>query len=83
MPRARSSGALSIWSYAFELAAELLGADLRQRRRQRRLAVVDVTDRPHVHVRFRPIEFLLRHGCLRWCGPSRPVDEYVEPVSVP
>ena len=32
------------------------------RRRQRRLAVVDVADRPHVHVRLRTIEFLLGHG---------------------
>jgi hypothetical protein len=24
--------------------------------------VVNVPNRPHVHVRFRPIEFFLRHG---------------------
>ena len=43
---------------------------LRDRRRQRRLAVVHVPDRPHVHVRLRPLELALGHvedsfGC---CG---------------
>ena len=35
--------------------------DLCDRRRQRRLAVIDVPDRPHIHVRLRAIKFLLRH----------------------
>ena len=39
----------------------LLRLPLRDRRRQRRLAVVHVTDRPHVHVRLRPLELLLGH----------------------
>src|SRR5690606_25583975 len=34
---------------------------LRDRRRQRRLAVVNVADRPHVHVRFRPFKLCLCH----------------------
>jgi hypothetical protein len=34
---------------------------LRDRRRQRRLAVVDVTDRPDVHMRLVPLELRLRH----------------------
>ena len=34
---------------------------LRDRRRQRRLAVIDVPDRPHVHMRLRTIKFFLRH----------------------
>src|SRR5207247_122865 len=33
----------------------------RDRRRQRRLPVIHVPDRPHVHVRLRPLEFLLGH----------------------
>ena len=37
---------------------------LRDRRRQRRLAVIDVSDRPHVHVRLRTIKFFLRHIVL-------------------
>src|SRR3989441_6241566 len=35
---------------------------LRDRRRQRRLPVVDVPNRPYVHVRLRPIKLFLRHG---------------------
>src|SRR5207249_3436002 len=34
---------------------------LGDRRGQRRLAVVDVPDRPHVHVRLRPLVLPLRH----------------------
>src|SRR5690606_13125776 len=37
--------------------AEVLG----DRRRQRRLAVVDMADRANVHMRLRPLEFCLRH----------------------
>jgi hypothetical protein len=37
---------------------------LRNRRRRRRLTVVDVTDGANVDVRFRPIEFFLRHARL-------------------
>src|SRR6266699_3528668 len=42
----------------------LLRRHLRQRRRQRRLPVVHVPDRPHVHVRLRPLEFRFRHAIL-------------------
>src|SRR5438552_1649114 len=50
---------------------------LRDRRRQRRLAVIDVPNRPHVHVRLRPFVLRLRH-CVpptTWssgtrCGPA-------------
>ena len=42
-----------------------LGVVLRQhlgnRRRQRRLAVIDVPDRPDIHVRLAALEFFLRH----------------------
>ena len=44
-----------------EFAAETLRTDLRQRRRQGRLAVVNVTDRAHVHVRLFTLEFFLGH----------------------
>src|SRR5215210_307527 len=43
------------------LAAVLLGQDLRDGRRQGRLAVVDVTDGADVDVRLVPLELLLRH----------------------
>ena len=43
----------------------------RDRRRQRGLAMVHVTDRPHVYVRLRPLELLLRHGSF--VLPSFPV----------
>src|ERR1700730_16907716 len=46
----------------FRLA--LLGQYLRDRRRQRRLAVVNVSDRPHIAVRLLALEFLLGHGVL-------------------
>src|SRR5690606_33333494 len=45
-----------------ELAAETLRAHLRQRRRQRRLAVVHVADRAHVHVGLGALELTLCHG---------------------
>ena len=41
----------------------LVGEHLGDRRRQRRLAVVDVTDRPDVQVRLVALELLLGHGC--------------------
>ena len=41
----------------------LLALDLHDRRRQRRLAVVDVTDRPHVHVGLVAYELLFGHRC--------------------
>ena len=39
--------------------------NLGDRRRQRRLAVIDMPDRPHVYVRLAAIKFLLRHFSLR------------------
>ncbi len=45
-----------------ELTAMLLGHHLRQRRRQRRLAMVHVTNRPHVHVRLVAFELFFGHG---------------------
>src|SRR5208282_5304835 len=42
--------------------------DLRDRRRQRRLAMVNVTNRPYVAVRLRPFKFLLCHLLLAPCG---------------
>ena len=44
--------------------AARLGQNLRDRSRQRRLAMVDVTDRPDVAVRLRPLEFSLAHGSV-------------------
>src|SRR3954454_16076764 len=46
------------------LAAVRLGEDLRDRRGQRRLAMVDVTDGPDVHVRLAALELLLCHFAL-------------------
>ena len=39
----------------------LLGEDLGDGGRQGRLAMIDVTDGAHVHVRLRPVELLFRH----------------------
>src|SRR5690606_12114996 len=43
------------------LPTKLLREHRRDRRRQRRLAVVHVTNRPHVHVRLRTLELTFRH----------------------
>src|SRR5262249_43818865 len=45
----------------------LVGRYLRQRRRQRRLPVVHVPDRPHVHMRLGALELRLGH-----CSPPIP-----------
>src|SRR5512143_3426373 len=45
-------------------APPLVRRHLRQRRRQRRLPVVHVPDRPHVHMRLRPLELCLGHWCV-------------------
>ena len=45
-----------------ELGAALLGQHLGDRGRQRRLAVIDVTDGPDVAMRLRPLEFFLSHA---------------------
>ncbi len=34
---------------------------LRNRRRQRRLTMIYMTNRPHIYMRLRPLKFLLRH----------------------
>ena len=47
-----------------ELRHPLIRAHLRQRRRQRRLPVVHVPDRPNIHVRLPPLIFRLRHTSL-------------------
>src|SRR5207244_12752928 len=39
----------------------VLAQHLGDRRRQRRLAMINVTDRPNVHVRLTALEFLLGH----------------------
>src|SRR5690606_14838734 len=46
------------------LTAALLGQNGRDRRRQRRLAVVNVADGTNIHVRLVPLEFCLRHGAF-------------------
>ena len=56
-------------------ARALLGEHLRDRGGQRRLAVVDVTDRADVDVRLRALELLLGHcgsGLLPGLVPTRP-----------
>jgi hypothetical protein len=40
----------------------VLAQHLRDSRRQRRLAVIDVSDGPDVHVRFAAIKFFFCHG---------------------
>ena len=62
-------GGLGHFVVRHELGPALVGGHLGQRRGQRRLAVVDVADRAHVHVRLRTIKLLLRH-----CSPSPLVD---------
>ena len=67
MPRCFSSGALSIWSNGEDSRGRVLVVQhLRDGRRQRRLAMVDVTDGADVDVRLGPLELRLRH----W-GPPR------------
>src|SRR5206468_11562068 len=55
----------------------LLRQHHRDRRRQRRLPVIHVSDRSHVHVRLRPLKFLLRHPSISSVragqGPDAPV----------
>src|SRR5881628_401885 len=48
----------------------VLRQHLRDARRQRRLPVIDMPDRPHVHVRLRSLVFLFRHAFL--LEPSEP-----------
>jgi hypothetical protein len=61
MPRAFSSGAASIWSYALASPPNLARQHRGDRRRQRRLAVVHVTNRAHVHVRLGAFELAFCH----------------------
>ncbi len=50
----------------------VLRQHLRDRRRQRRLAVINVTNRPYVHVRFGTVKLFLRHDMsLSSSGPAR------------
>jgi hypothetical protein len=51
-------------SNARKSAHPFIAKHLRDRRRQRRLAVVNVPDRPHVHVGLRPLKDFLRHAKL-------------------
>src|SRR6185312_8798484 len=63
-----------------ELTAVGLGHHLRQRRRQGRLPVVNVTNRPHVHVRLAALKLLFGHGVqsLKLSGPD---SSNLEPTS--
>jgi hypothetical protein len=45
---------------------------LRDRRRQRRLAVIDVTNRPNVAVRLIAIKFFLCHFRFSFVAPAKP-----------
>ena len=47
-----------------EFATKTLCADLRQRRRQGRLAMVNVTNRADVYMRLGALEFLFRHDSI-------------------
>jgi len=58
-PRAFSSGALSIWSYDRTSPPYFFDSTSVIAAGQRRLPMVHVTYRPHVHVRLRPLEFAL------------------------
>ena len=49
------------------LPAVLLRQHVRHRRRQRRLAVIHVPNRPHVHVRLAAVKLLFRHLCSVTC----------------
>jgi small GTP-binding protein len=51
-----------------QLATNAHRTDLRQRRRQRRLAVIHVTNRAHVHVGLGALEFTLCHGGVSVAG---------------
>jgi hypothetical protein len=62
MPRAFSSGAASIWSYALASPPNFGRQHRRDRRRQRRLAVVHVTNRAHVHVRLGALKLAFCHA---------------------
>jgi hypothetical protein len=44
--------------------------NLRDRRRQRRLAVIDVTNRPYVAVRLIAIKFFFRHVPFSFVAPA-------------
>jgi hypothetical protein len=65
MPRAFSSGALSIWSYAVNVAPPVLSQDLGDRCSQRRLAMVDVTDGADVAVAVVTFKLCFGHLTLR------------------
>jgi len=58
MPRAFSSGAASIWSYAFASPPNFFDSDCS---RQGGFTVVNVTDGADVHVRLGPFEFTFCH----------------------
>ena len=49
----------------------VLRQHFRDRRRQRRLAVIDVPDRPNIHVRLISFEFFLRHRASLFIRTSR------------
>ncbi len=61
MPRAFSSGAASIWSYALKVRAAGLCQNLGDRCGQRGLAMVDVTDGADVAVRLIAGKLFLAH----------------------
>ena len=61
MPRARSFGRGVDLIVAFDFAAVLVGHDLGQCRRERRLAMIHMTYRTHIHMRLRPLKFLFGH----------------------
>ena len=63
-------------AYVIALPPTVLRLDLHDRRRQRRLAVVDVTDRADVHVRLGADELLLGHRV----SPASCLDLRLRPI---
>ena len=57
-------------AYALAVALPDLAKHKRDRRRQRRLPVIDMTDRTDVDVRLRPLELLLSHNSLSVSCPG-------------
>ena len=69
IPRAFSSGALSIWSNVNDCRTENFGADASQSSSQSGLTMVNVTDSADVNVRHGTIKFFFSHDnellCLK------------------
>ena len=66
MPRSRSfRSVIDRVKRTEDVMRVVLRQTLRDRRRQRRFAVVNVTHRPNVYVRLAPVKLFLAHDSLR------------------